>query len=50
LGKPAIDVPWAWVAGLMLSLIGFIILWDTARIVLRKESFIDGAFKQEGNV
>lgn len=41
LGAPAIDVSWGWIAGLILSLIGLLILWDTARIVLNKRSFID---------
>jgi hypothetical protein len=41
LGTPAIDVSWGWAAGLILSLIGLIILWDTVRISIGRDSFID---------
>jgi len=40
-GKPPIDVSWAWMAGLILSLIGLLILWDTLRVALKKSNFID---------
>lgn len=43
LGAPAINVSWGWIAGLILSLIGLLILWDTTRIVLGKRSYIDRA-------
>jgi hypothetical protein len=37
---PVIDMPYAWLVGLILTLIGLVVLADTARMCFSKESFI----------
>ncbi|MDD1773833.1 MAG: hypothetical protein LUQ14_04335 [Methanomassiliicoccales archaeon] len=39
LGAPIIDVPWAWIAGLLLSIIGLIMLVETTLTALKKTPF-----------
>jgi len=47
LGTPLIDVPWGWICGLTLTLIGTYLLVDTVRISLKKASFIASNEKDE---
>jgi len=46
-GTPPVDIPGGWIAGLVLSLIGLAILWDTFRIVMKKRNFIDTGIEVE---
>ncbi len=39
LGVPTIDVPWGWIAGLLLSIIGLIMLVETTLAALKKTPF-----------
>jgi putative Mn2+ efflux pump MntP len=39
LGAPVIDVPWGWIAGLLLSIIGFAMLVETTLTALKKTPF-----------
>jgi hypothetical protein len=47
LGTPLIDVPWGWICGLILTLIGTYLLVDTVRISLKKALFIASNEKDE---